>query len=96
MNIKQSIINFLESHDTVVDSFVAGGTMAAFTQFFQGVFKYIGYALTIVLFIRGIYGLYKDRIEVKGRKLDNELKLKQLKKLEEDAKIQIIHEKNAS
>jgi hypothetical protein len=95
-NFKEHFINFFKSNDPVVDSFVAGGTMAAFTQFFEGVFRILGWVLTAVLVARGIYGIYKDSLDVKGRKLENELKLKQLKKLEEDGKVHIILEKDAS
>jgi hypothetical protein len=77
---KEFILNF-QSFDKyhILDSFSAGGIVIAITQFLEGTIKYVGWALTVVLFLRALYGLYKDRLDVKKQKLELKRLEKQLK-----------------
>lgn len=90
-NIRE-IINtvYLSDKYHILDSLTAGSLTIALTQFLEGTIKFVGWGLTILLFLRTIYGLYKDKLDVKKQKLDIEIKNLELKnklKPKEDAKV---------
>jgi hypothetical protein len=69
----------------ILDSFSASSIAITITQFLQGAIKYVGWGLTIILFLRGLYGLYKDRLDVKIKQI--EIREKERKEKEEEEKL---------
>jgi hypothetical protein len=83
--IKMSLPEILYSYKLqILDSFTAGAAAVIAANYLDGIGKILGCILTIILVIRGFLGIYKDRLETKGKKLENKLKEKQIKELERD------------
>lgn len=64
----------------ILDSATAASVIIWLTQHLDGLIKIVGYITAGLLLIRTLYGLYKDRLDVQSKKLDIEIKEKQLKK----------------
>lgn len=73
----------IDHKQQLLDSFTAGALVITMTSFAEGIIKYIGAILTLLLIFRAISGIIKDRIEIKQKRIELKLKQKQLK-LEED------------